>query len=118
MPGFFKRLRSADELKSDMKANIDKRKDDSFIGRAIGSAYDSLVGAFQDISRRLIENPWYGKDILTAAGLWTPRGRSVCRAWTATTILAPRSMDGISRNPPRTRTRIRARIKAMMKARA
>jgi hypothetical protein len=50
------------------RANIDTRKEDSSIGRAMGSAYDSLVGALQDIHRRLVENPWYGKDIFD--GRW------------------------------------------------
>jgi hypothetical protein len=80
----FQEMRSADELRSDMKANIDKRKEDSFIGRAIGGAYDSLVGALQDIHRRLIENPWYGKDIFDGRWHMDTQG--------------PQSMQGMDRN--------------------
>jgi hypothetical protein len=80
----FQEMRSAEELKSDMKANIDKRKDGSFMGRAIGAAYDSLVGAFQDIHRRLIENPWYGKDIFDGRWHMDTQG--------------PQGMQGMDRN--------------------
>jgi hypothetical protein len=80
----FQEMRSADALKSDMKANIDKGKDDSAIGRAIGSAYDSLVGALQDIHRRLIEKPWWGKDVFD--GRWTVDTKG------------PQDMQGMDRN--------------------
>jgi hypothetical protein len=60
----FQEMRSADEIRSEMKANIIERMRNSDIGQALGNAYDSplakgVAGALQDVQRRLVENPWY-----------------------------------------------------------
>ena len=70
----FQEMRSADEHHSDMKAGIIERMRNSDIGQALGNAYDSplakgVAGALQDVQRRLVENPWYGKDLYD--GRWT-----------------------------------------------
>ena len=64
----FQEMRSADELRSDMKAGIIERMRNSDIGQALGAVYDSplahsVAGAAQDIQRRVVEEGFYGKTI-------------------------------------------------------
>jgi hypothetical protein len=69
----FAEMRSADEIRSEMKANIIERMRNSGIGQALGAAYDSplaqaIGGGIQDFQRRAVENAWYQKDIFD--GRW------------------------------------------------
>ena len=54
----FQEMRSADQIRADMKQNIlDRAK------TILGDGYDKGMSALNDIYRRCFENSYYGKDI-------------------------------------------------------
>ena len=71
----FKEMRemeSADEIRNDMKKSILEKArgylNDSIVGKTYDAVADTaqesgLMGALNDIYRRVIENGWFGKDV-------------------------------------------------------
>jgi len=71
----FKNMRemeSADEIRNDLKKNILEKARDYLNGSIVGKTYDAvadtaqesgLMGALNDIYRRVFENGWFGKDV-------------------------------------------------------
>lgn len=79
----FQEYRSADQLRQDMKHNIEARAE--YPNRDWwGTLAHSVAGAAQDIQRRLVENPWYGKDIFDGRWHMDTQG--------------PQGMQGMDRN--------------------
>ena len=69
----FQEMRSADQLRGEMKAGIIERMRNSGIGQALGAAYDSplahgIVSGLRDAYRRLFEQGYYGHDVFD--GRW------------------------------------------------